>query len=208
MPRTRLSPEERTERRREAALKGVRTRESKARIDEFLNDVAESVTYRARACEGRKVVERAQSIGREGDLYYTVHVRRWPWKPSCWTPEIVANYRRSWTVSSAPTARRSPYRTDAGGSITMYKIVRFYQIGPRRRTIKTGLTLAEARAHCRDPETSSKTATSAAASAGPSSMAPGSTATWNVGSDPISPRPESARPVVPAGAEGMRLTRR
>ena len=90
MPRTRLSPEERTERRREAALKGARTKASKARIDEFLNDVAESVTYRARASEGRKVVERAQSIGREGDLYYTVHVRRWPRKPSSWTPEIIA----------------------------------------------------------------------------------------------------------------------
>ncbi len=86
----RLSPEERTERRREAALKGVRTKASKARINEFLNDVAESVTYQARASEGRKVVERAQSIGREGDLYYTVHVQRWPRKPSSWTPEMIA----------------------------------------------------------------------------------------------------------------------
>ena len=86
----RLSPEERTERRREAALKGVRTKASKARINEFLNDVAESVTYQARASEGRKVVERAQSMGREGDLYYTVHVNRWPRKPSCWTPEMIA----------------------------------------------------------------------------------------------------------------------
>ena len=41
----------------------------------------------------------------------------------------------------------------------MYKIVRMYFKGDRR-TIKTGLTLAEAQAHCRDPETSSKTATS------------------------------------------------
>ena len=44
----------------------------------------------------------------------------------------------------------------------MYKIVRFYY-GDRpgqssRRTIKTGFTLAEARAHCHDPETSSRTA--------------------------------------------------
>lgn len=31
------------------------------------------------------------------------------------------------------------------------------------RTIKTGLTLEEAQAHCADPETSSSTATSAAA---------------------------------------------
>ena len=44
----------------------------------------------------------------------------------------------------------------------MYKIVRFYQNGTRR-TIKTGVTLAEAQAHCQDPETSSRTATSAAA---------------------------------------------
>lgn len=47
----------------------------------------------------------------------------------------------------------------------MYKIVRMFQRddGPRRRTIKTGLTLEEAQAHCKDPETSSRTATSARA---------------------------------------------
>lgn len=45
-----------------------------------------------------------------------------------------------------------------------YKIVRmFFRGDRRRRTIKTGLTLAEAQAHCRNPETSSKTATSAKA---------------------------------------------
>ena len=38
----------------------------------------------------------------------------------------------------------------------MYKIVRFYKnrLG-YRRTIKTGLTLEQAQAHCHDPETSS-----------------------------------------------------
>ena len=41
----------------------------------------------------------------------------------------------------------------------MYKIVRSYMNGPSR-TIETGLTLEEAQEHCRDPETSSKTATS------------------------------------------------
>lgn len=49
-----------------------------------------------------------------------------------------------------------------------YKIVRSY-LGPvvhgshqsHRRTIKTGLTLEEAQAHCQNPETSSKTATRA-----------------------------------------------
>lgn len=45
----------------------------------------------------------------------------------------------------------------------MYKIVRFYYNGAPRRTIKTGLTLEQAQAHCNNPETSSKTATSAAA---------------------------------------------
>lgn len=40
----------------------------------------------------------------------------------------------------------------------MYKIVRLYLNG-RKNTIKTGLTLEEAQAHCRDPETSSKTCT-------------------------------------------------
>lgn len=45
----------------------------------------------------------------------------------------------------------------------MYKIVRFYYNGAPRRTIKTGLTLEQAQARCNNPETSSKTATSAAA---------------------------------------------
>lgn len=40
----------------------------------------------------------------------------------------------------------------------MYKIVRSYFRGGKR-TIKTGLTLEEAQAHCNNPETSSKTCT-------------------------------------------------
>ena len=37
----------------------------------------------------------------------------------------------------------------------MYKIVRFYRdINKRKRTIKRGLTLEEAQAHCRNPATS------------------------------------------------------
>ena len=45
-----------------------------------------------------------------------------------------------------------------------YKIKRMYFNRPgQARTIKTGLTLAEAQAHCQDPETSSSTATSSAA---------------------------------------------
>jgi hypothetical protein len=42
-----------------------------------------------------------------------------------------------------------------------YKIVRGYMRGGKR-TIATELTLEEAQAHCRDPETSSRTCTKAA----------------------------------------------
>jgi len=44
-----------------------------------------------------------------------------------------------------------------------YNIVRFYRDGWRRRIIKHGVTLEEAKRHCADPETSSETARSAAA---------------------------------------------
>jgi hypothetical protein len=40
----------------------------------------------------------------------------------------------------------------------MYKIVRSYRDPKRgRRTLQTGVTLEQAQAHCRDPETSSRT---------------------------------------------------
>ena len=48
----------------------------------------------------------------------------------------------------------------------LYNIVRFYaDAGIRRRTIKRGVTRAEAQFHCSDPETSSSTATNRVASA-------------------------------------------
>lgn len=47
----------------------------------------------------------------------------------------------------------------------MYKIVRLYASGRRPQILKKGLTLEEAQAHCRNPETSSKTATTAKARA-------------------------------------------
>jgi hypothetical protein len=44
----------------------------------------------------------------------------------------------------------------------MYKIIRFYRESPlSRRTVKTGLTLEQAQAHCADKETSSSTCTHA-----------------------------------------------
>lgn len=43
----------------------------------------------------------------------------------------------------------------------MYKVVRMYfNRDIRPRTLSTGLTLEEAQAHCKDPETSSSTCTS------------------------------------------------
>lgn len=50
----------------------------------------------------------------------------------------------------------------------MYKIVRHYFNPNRRsnkRTIKSGLTLEQAQEHCKNPETSSRTATSSKAMA-------------------------------------------
>jgi len=44
--------------------------------------------------------------------------------------------------------------------VATYKIVRFYRDSSRRDYGQTGLTEEEAQAHCRDPETSSRTATS------------------------------------------------
>ena len=43
-----------------------------------------------------------------------------------------------------------------------YKIIRGYQNSYDRRVIEHGLTLDEARDHCRDPESSSRTCTTAA----------------------------------------------
>lgn len=46
--------------------------------------------------------------------------------------------------------------------MSTYKVVRRYFQGGKR-VVKRGLTLEQAQAHCRDPETSSRTASSAAA---------------------------------------------
>lgn len=65
-----------------------------------------------------------------------------------------------------------PYRVDIRQAparerrTATYNIVRFYKdAGIRRRVIEEAVTLAEARAHCNDPETSSSTATGKVAKA-------------------------------------------
>jgi hypothetical protein len=45
---------------------------------------------------------------------------------------------------------------------TRYKIIRHY-FNHNKRIVQRGLTLEEAQAHCKDPESSSRTATSAQA---------------------------------------------
>ena len=54
----------------------------------------------------------------------------------------------------------------------MYKIVRHYFNTAQTRTIATQLTLVEAQAHCKNPETSSSTATSKTAKARTKIMGP------------------------------------
>ena len=72
---------EKRERRREAALKGARTRAAKQAPAE---PVAESEPT---APTARQLLERARSIGREADLFYHAHLARWPHRPSEWTVE-------------------------------------------------------------------------------------------------------------------------
>lgn len=67
--------------------------------------------------------------------------------------------------------------------MALYKIVRSYQRDYPSRVIKRGLTLEEAQAHCRDPETSSSTATSYAAKRRTARMGP-----WFDGYDEEKPR--------------------
>lgn len=55
--------------------------------------------------------------------------------------------------------------------MTTYKIIRMYFEGGHR-TIKRGLTLEQAKAHCSDPETSSSTCTTAAGKARTRRMGP------------------------------------
>jgi len=77
------NPEKR-QRRREAALKAARTRAARQASAQAAEPVAEP---EPEAPTGRQLLERAQSIGREADLWYHAHLGRWPTRPSAWTAE-------------------------------------------------------------------------------------------------------------------------
>ena len=77
------NPEKR-QRRREAALKAARTRAARQASASAAEPIAEPEPD---APTGRQLLERAQSIGREQDLWYHAHIGRWPHRPSLWTEE-------------------------------------------------------------------------------------------------------------------------
>jgi hypothetical protein len=72
------------QRRREAALKGARTRAAKQLLEKSLNRVADLAVN---GPDGRQLITRAQAIGREADLWSFAHLHRYPWKPTAWTGE-------------------------------------------------------------------------------------------------------------------------
>jgi hypothetical protein len=80
MPRPRLSPEERKQRRREAALKGIAARAAKQEIATALAE--------PQAPLARELIARAQALGirREADFYRRAHELRIGHRPDQWNP--------------------------------------------------------------------------------------------------------------------------
>ena len=84
MSEPKLTNAQRRQRRREAALKGARTRAARQASTSTAAPVAPTEPD---APTGRQLLDRARSIGREADLYYHAHLARWPHHPSAWTAE-------------------------------------------------------------------------------------------------------------------------
>jgi hypothetical protein len=76
-----MTNQEKRERRREAALKGARTRTARQASAPTAAPVAEPEPD---APTARQLLDRARSIGREEDLLYHVHLQRWGHHPSVW----------------------------------------------------------------------------------------------------------------------------
>lgn len=79
-----MTNQEKRQRRREAALKGARTRAAK---QETAPPAETAPPTEPPAPTARQLLERARSIGREQDLYYHAHLARWPHRPSEWTAD-------------------------------------------------------------------------------------------------------------------------
>ena len=77
-----MTNQEKHERRREAALKGARTRAARQLLEKSLNRVADLAVN---GPDGRLLIARAQEIGREADLWSFAHLHRYPTRPSAWT---------------------------------------------------------------------------------------------------------------------------
>jgi hypothetical protein len=100
MPRPRLSPEERKQRRRAAALKGIAARAAKPET--------------APVPTAARLVARAQAMARESDLYYHAHLARYGSRPSQWSVEqrqaldrfLDGFIRTDGTVQPVPHRRR------------------------------------------------------------------------------------------------------
>ena len=77
-----LTNAQKRQRRREAALKGARTRAARQASAEAVEPAPPPEPV---APTARQLLERARSIGREDDLWYHAHLGRWPTRPSAWT---------------------------------------------------------------------------------------------------------------------------
>ena len=80
MPRPRLSPEERKQRRREAALKGIAARAAKQ----------ETALAEPNAPTAREILTRARALGihREREVYRRAHELRAGHRPDQWNPRV------------------------------------------------------------------------------------------------------------------------
>jgi hypothetical protein len=79
-----MTNDEKRERRREAARKAALTRAVNRQMARSLDRVADLAVN---GPDGRILINRAQEIGREADLWYYAHLHRYPSRPSAWTGE-------------------------------------------------------------------------------------------------------------------------
>ncbi len=96
------------ERRREAALKGARTRAAKQLLEKSLKRVTDLAVN---GPDGRQLIARAQAIGREADLWSFAHVNHYPTRPSAWTGEQRRAAGDFLETFLRPDGRPQPVRT-------------------------------------------------------------------------------------------------